>query len=1400
MSGTEDTPARADAAEPAPSTPSPSRPRWRRRLGWALAGLLILVTLAVLPPWWAIGTPGGTAWLLGRLPSLKVAAPNGSLLGDFSAEQVEIALPGGSGKNRLLIRGLRWQGLSITRTVAGIGPLRLRIAKLHADRVDVLTVPDESATPATPPASLAIPLQIDLPTVTVGELHAAELGEQALRDVQAALVLGADGGRSHRVASLSLGWDRLGARASGRIASAAPFALEAEVAVTSPGAADTATATSAAPPFDAAIKLDGTLERLDVAATLHGAPPSGRPGTAAPSLELTARVLPFAAWPLAALRAQTQALDLAALHSSAPATALSGSAEVTSESADRPATVALALTNARAGRIDEGLLPVRSLKADLRARPDDPRQVEVRALDVMLGSQREAAGRLQGSGQWSPARATLAATLTEVQPRVLDARAPSTRLGGRIELQADDWLAPRPGILPSVALRGRIDGSLPRNGRSEQLQLQLDVTATTERVELRAARLQAGASLATLSGQALRQGGADWRVKGQGSLADFDPSAWWPGSEGSAWRKGPHRLNATLAADLLLPAHLGNASWTVQRLATSRGQATLKLADSLLAGAPLAGEVTLAGEGAAGLGVTASLNVATASVALRGRLAADARDHWEIDASAADLAALVPLVQLVPSAGAVAASGAFDGQAVADGRWPQLATRGQATLKAARAGGIGIDRATLRWTAATAAQAPLDVQLRIEQLASGAQRLDSLTMTVQGSLADHRISVEAASPVRPPVWLDVLHAAAAGKTTTKERASGTLAVLNAQGGLQFDPAWQQPLRWRGTVQQAELRRRGDGATPTWLRNSAFQVDAQFDPMTATPRLALSPGRLDLPNLALAWTELRWQGGPAPQLALQAQIEPFAVAPLLAGLQPDFGWGGDLIVAGKVNIHSAPSLVAEIEFGRQRGDLYITDEAGRQPLELTDLRLALDVHDGLWNLTQALAGKTLGAAAGAVAVRTDPKALWPPAQAPLEGVMEMRIANLATWGAWVPTGWRLKGMLHASASFGGRFGAPEYTGTIDGSGLGARNLVEGVDVHDGELAITLKGDTARIDKLEARAGEGRLQVSGSAVFGASPQAELRLVADKLLVLGRVDRRVVASGDATLQLKPNSLQLDGRVDIDQGLIDISRGTAPTLGDDVKVVRERAAEAASARPAGPPRDVKIKLALNLGQALRLRGRGLDTRLRGELQLSAPEGRLAINGAVSTAQGTYAAYGQKLDIERGVLTFAGVPDSARLNILAIRPNLDIRVGVAITGLVNAPRIALYSDPDMPDNDKLSWLVLGRASEGGNDTALLQAAAMALLAGEGNGPGSELTRLLQLDTLSMRQSTGVVQDTIVTVGKQVSQRWYVGYERSLNATAGNWQLIYRLAQRFTVRLQTGLDNSIDLIWSWRWD
>jgi translocation and assembly module TamB len=378
----------------------------------------------------------------------------------------------------------------------------------------------------------------------------------------------------------------------------------------------------------------------------------------------------------------------------------------------------------------------------------------------------------------------------------------------------------------------------------------------------------------------------------------------------------------------------------------------------------------------------------------------------------------------------------------------------------------------------------------------------------------------------------------------------------------------------------------------------------------------------------------------------------------------------------------------------------------------------------------------------------------------------------------------------------------------GSGIGVRNFLLGVNVSEGDVAIALQGPTARIERFSARAGAGTVRLEGNASLGEAPKAVLKLQADKFQLLGRVDRRVVTTGQAQMQLDRETLALDGQFLIDEGLIDFSRSDAPRLSDDVVVVRRNASatsptaepQAPSPNPA-PDHTVKLSLEVDLGRALHLRGRGIDTDLRGRLRITSPGNQLALNGTVRAVNGTYAAYGQKLTIDRGRILFDGPAENPRLDIEATRPNLDVRVGVIVSGTALNPRVRLFSEPEMAEMDKLSWLVLGRGGDslGRTDTALLQRAAMALLAGEGGGVTDQFTKALGLDDVSFRQTEGEVRETVISLGKQISQRWYVGYERSLTATAGNWQLIYRIARRFTLRAQAGADSSLDVIWTWRW-
>jgi hypothetical protein len=151
----------------------------------------------------------------------------------------------------------------------------------------------------------------------------------------------------------------------------------------------------------------------------------------AQSLDARALIRPLAAWPLGALDASVRALDLSAFASALPATALTGEARATTSGLDVPATVSVALANARAGRWNEGLLPVRRLRAELRARPDDPRR---RRSAGAVGRARlggKCRRQHRRPGRWARPDWNVDVELRQVQPAALDARAGSAVVSGK---------------------------------------------------------------------------------------------------------------------------------------------------------------------------------------------------------------------------------------------------------------------------------------------------------------------------------------------------------------------------------------------------------------------------------------------------------------------------------------------------------------------------------------------------------------------------------------------------------------------------------------------------------------------------------------------------------------------------------------------------------------------------------------------------------------------------------------------------------------------------------------------------------------------------------------------------------------------------------------------------------
>jgi translocation and assembly module TamB len=467
---------------------------------------------------------------------------------------------------------------------------------------------------------------------------------------------------------------------------------------------------------------------------------------------------------------------------------------------------------------------------------------------------------------------------------------------------------------------------------------------------------------------------------------------------------------------------------------------------------------------------------------------------------------------------------------------------------------------------------------------------------------------------------------------------------------------------------------------------------------------------------------------------------------------------------------------------------------------------------------------------------------------LAGTLRASLPDVGVWSALAPPGWRVRGTLQANATLSGTRSAPQWSGTLGADDLAVRSVVEGVDLQDGRLRAVLRGNQIDVTELRLRGGRGSgariagfsgnrtaapqdggtLTATGTLRWGAAGEGlsgiamNLQADANALQVLARADRQLSVSGQLRAHLEQGQITLRGALTADRATIILPDESTPRLGSDVVVRsaakdREDAAKAQAAAKASQTtaaraetaKPLDLAVTFNLGNDFALHGHGITTRLTGEVQVrssgsTTPGAPPRVTGEVRTDAGRYRAWGQMLDVETGLIRFNGPYDNPSLDILALRPNISVRAGVQVTGSAQAPRVKLYSDPDLPDAEKLSWVVLGRnAASGGAEAAVLQQAALALLGrgGKNNTAGNFASRV-GLDEIGFK-GPGTGEDATgaaLTFGKRLSKDLYVTYERSLSGTLGTLYIFYDLTRRLTLRGQTGEKSAVDLIYTVKYD
>ncbi|MDP1765910.1 MAG: translocation/assembly module TamB domain-containing protein [Methylotenera sp.] len=634
------------------------------------------------------------------------------------------------------------------------------------------------------------------------------------------------------------------------------------------------------------------------------------------------------------------------------------------------------------------------------------------------------------------------------------------------------------------------------------------------------------------------------------------------------------------------------------------------------------------------------------------------------------------------------------------------------------------------------------------------------------------------------------HTLADGSLTLQgTRANHQLKIVAQGKEFKFESALQGGLTgtndWLGVLQNLTF----DGNARIKLTAPALLMLNTKVATLEKASLQLTKGSMFIDLLKISSDGFASKGN-ADQIALEDL--PSGLLSLPSTLQ------GNPVFSGKWDINAADSLNGNFSFWREAGDFTMTTADGTtKPLGLQKVKLEAELSNNHVTVKAKLNGQNVGsldANLTTIFTKIDSGyALLANAPLTLDGKAQLHTL------AWLPLPSSLMdasfdGALNISVAANGTLSAPNLSGNVNGKNLQFSLPTEGVNFSNGILDASFENDQLLIKKASWQGGEGYLTATGSLLLNkGKPVIDLDWTAEKFTAISRADRLLTLNGAGKTTLANDMLTISGSFTVVKGLVELADEDTPALGDDVVILGQT-----EYIPESALRVLLNGLHIDLGKEFILRGRGLDAELTGAVTLTGlTQYRPHTEGVIQVKKGTYMAYGQVLTIERGVINFNGTVDNPGVNIRAMRNSKPVNAGIEITGTAFLPVTKLVSDPNVPDSEKLSWLVLGHGMDQTtkNDYGLLSLAAGVLLSqGQSVPLQTQLARAAGLDEFSF--AGGDATNASVVFGKRLSSRLYLSYQKSISGLLDVARLTFNMTSRWSLRAEAGTESAVDVLYT----
>ena len=633
----------------------------------------------------------------------------------------------------------------------------------------------------------------------------------------------------------------------------------------------------------------------------------------------------------------------------------------------------------------------------------------------------------------------------------------------------------------------------------------------------------------------------------------------------------------------------------------------------------------------------------------------------------------------------------------------------------------------------------------------------NLQADLSGTLAEHALTITAKNPQQQ--WIVAFN--------------GGIKTLN------------QDTFWQGFLQQLTYQ----GETNIALKAPApLKLSAQHTRIEKAT-LQFASGLVDITLVDLNQGQLSTQGT-ISKLRLTDLPEDIFMMPNSLQGSPTF--------SGDWNITAQEQINGGIKLARDDGDFMINKfNAKPEPLGLNKASFVLNIVNGKIDANLDVAGEKLGTIQAQLntVISKTAQGFGLLGSSPFKLEANAALSSLA----WVPfpnslADAELDGKIKLSASANGTVATPNFRGKFNGQDLMLNLASQGLSLKQGSFDAMFEQDKLQINHFVWQGETGSISTSGFAMLNnTQPKLSLDWTADQFTALSRTDRLLILNGSGKTVLQDDILRVSGDFVVKKGLIEIAGENAPSLDEDVVVIGRSEVEKKA-----PMQVLLDNFKINLGEDFALRGLGLDAMLAGQITLNGltQEQPNAV-GSVVVKRGTFMAYGQLLNIQRGIINFNGPIDNPGLDIRAMRNTKPVSAGVEITGTAVAPATKLVSNPNVSDTEKLSWLVLGHGLDqaGKNQYAMLSLAAGALFSSNESVPlQTKIARAAGLDELSFAGSDA--ETAAVSFGKRLTSDLYLSYEKSVSGLLDVARLTYFITPVWQVRGASGAESAVDVLYT----